>query len=940
MTTTQAGVVLRHIRGLAAVNAAGHVDDRQLLERFTARREGAAFEALLRRHGPMVHGVCRRVLGNAHDVEDAFQATFLVLASRAGSIGRRESVGGWLYRVAYHTALKARASAAARRRREQRTDDRPQCDPLADVSGRELLTVLDEELARLPEKYRAPLVLCYLEGATRDEAAARLGYSAPTLKRRLEAGRQRLRRRLERRGLALSAALLAAGVCGTAVPSALAAATIGAARVVVSGSPTVLPAGVAALLTQSLRAATAGPRKAVAALLLAASLVVATVGLLAYRAPAAVGDEPPPAAPAPKPAAPDAKEMTITGRILGADGKPIPGAPVVVLGLPQLRYRSSDATPFRGVLLAEGKADNEGRFRLSAPRTSSARFRELYAVATAEKHAPAWRRLNPDAEEPEAILTLPPEQVVRGTLVDLQGEPAAKVTVTPSYVGGMSNGQPDGLSLHDLPRRAPWPEAVTTDEKGRFVIRGCNRDRGATLSVDDERFAAQSFRAETPGKPRAGHRVLGYDAGGYLNIQQSADDEKGQPVDLKLSLAPARVVEGQVVYADTGKPAAKAVVSGTRTDADGRFLLRFAGRDAVTLEVYAPDGEPYLSIHHRVQWPKGGVKQEVKIALPRGVLVRGRVTEAGSGKPVAGAGVQFWPQDGDNPDRPRNALTGWSFSEVTKEDGIFQMAVIPGQGHLLVQGPTPEYVHAEIGHEVISRGQPGGSRLYPDAFVKLDLPAKGEPKDVAVTLRRGATVRGRLLGPDGKPVSRALLLHRLHVTRDLSWHFTQDVRDGVFEIHGLDPEKAVPVHFLDAEHQWGATVELSGKQAGETMTVRLAPCGKATARYVDGKGQPLTDYAPAPDIVITPGASGDYGAAVAKGELLADAGSLANIDRHNYWDRLKTDAKGRVTFPALIPGATYRVSRWEKDHWVPHKEFKAEAGKTIDLGDVVIDRKE
>ena len=104
------------------------------------------------------------------------------------------------------------------------------------------------------------------------------------------------------------------------------------------------------------------------------------------------------------------------------------------------------------------------------------------------------------------------------------------------------------------------------------------------------------------------------------------------------------------------------------------------------------------------------------------------------------------------------------------------MAVFPGAGHLLVEGPTPDYVHVEIGHEVIFHGGRGGSRLYPDAFVKLDLPAKGEPKEVAVTLRRGATVRGRLLGPDGKPVARAILLHRLHVTRDLSWHFPAEAR--------------------------------------------------------------------------------------------------------------------------------------------------------------------
>jgi RNA polymerase sigma factor (sigma-70 family) len=943
MTTTHAGVVLRHIRGLAAGGLAAQLADKQLLERFTTTHDPTAFEALLRRHGALVWGVCRRLLRDPHDAEDAFQATFLALAQKARSIRQRDSVGGWLYQVACNAALKVRASAAVRLRHERRADDRPPADPLAELTGRELLAVLDEELRRLPGRLRAPLVLCYLEGKARDEAARALGWSLGTLKRRLEQARARLRDRLERRGLALTA-LLAAGVVSAAVPVRLAAATARAALLAASGKAAV-PAAAVALTTDALRAMTGIGRKVLVVVLLVVGLVAAGAGWLAVRPPpadtSAAEEHAAPLASAAAPAAADEKKaMTVTGRVLGPDGKPVPDASVVVFGLPLRPYRRSDPTAYRGELLAEGKADAEGQFRLPAPRTSSAQYREVYVVATAEKHAPAWRRLNADAEQAGAVLKLPPEQVVRGSFVDLQGVPAARVKVSVSYLGGMTNGQPDGISPRNLPQRAPWPEPVTTDEKGAFVIRGCNRDQGFTLAVSDDRFGTQSFQIEAPGKPRPGHRVLGYDVGGYLNVQESGPNEKGQPEVLKLPLAPARIVEGRVVYADTGKAAAKATVSGTPADEDGRFLLRFAGRDAVTLEVYAPDGEPYFSVHHRVQWAKGTVKQEVKVALPRGVLVRGKVTEAGSGKPVAGAGVQFWPQQVDDPARPKNVLTGWIHNEVTRDDGTFRMTVFPGPGHLLFQGPTPDYVHASIGHSVVTSGQPGGSRLYPDAFVKLDTSAQDGPKELAVTLRRGATVRGRLLGPDGKPVTRAVMLHRLHVTRDLSWHFADEARDGVFEVHGLDPDRAVPVYFLDAEKQCGATVELSGKQAGEAVIVKLALCGKATVRYVDGQGRPLAGYAAAPDIVVTPGASSDDAAAQAKGELLADAGSLTNLDRHNYWDRLRTDAKGRITFPALIPGATYRVGRYDRDRWLPHKEFTAESGKTIDLGDVTIKKAE
>jgi RNA polymerase sigma-70 factor (ECF subfamily) len=210
MTTTQAGILFRHLRGLAAAGPLSQHPDRQLLERFTTGGDEAAFETLLRRHGPMVLGVCRRVLHDPHDADDAFQATFLVLTRKAASISKRDSVGGWLYQVAYNMALKAKASATARQRHERRAGDRSPVDPLTELTGRELVAVLDEVLQQLPERYRAPLVLCYLEGKTRDEAAQQLGWTMGTLKRRLQQARTSLRRQLQHRGLAMPAALLAA----------------------------------------------------------------------------------------------------------------------------------------------------------------------------------------------------------------------------------------------------------------------------------------------------------------------------------------------------------------------------------------------------------------------------------------------------------------------------------------------------------------------------------------------------------------------------------------------------------------------------------------------------------------------------------------------------------------------------------------------------------
>ncbi len=219
--------LLDQVRTLATTGR--EVPDGELVARFVRQGDEAAFEALLRRHGPAVLGVCRRLLRHAQDAEDAFQATFLLLARKAGSLRRQEAVGCWLYGVARRVALKAQARAARQRRREEQVPERPPGDPLAEISLREAQALLDQELLRLPIALQGPLLLCCLEGLTRDEAAARLGIPVRVLKNRLEEGRHRLRTRLARRGLSLSAVLPPACLASEALPPHLLAAGLRAA---------------------------------------------------------------------------------------------------------------------------------------------------------------------------------------------------------------------------------------------------------------------------------------------------------------------------------------------------------------------------------------------------------------------------------------------------------------------------------------------------------------------------------------------------------------------------------------------------------------------------------------------------------------------------------------------------------------------------------------
>jgi RNA polymerase sigma factor (sigma-70 family) len=190
--------------------------DRQLLERFTGTGDEAAFAAIVDRHGPMLLGLCRRLLSDPHLADDVLQATFLVLVRKSRSIRQRDNVAGWLYGVAQRLARQARLAEAARSRREHRVVNERSRASGTDANWHELLGALDEELQRMPERYRLPLLLCYLEGRTQDEAAKQLGLSLSTLRRRLEAGRTSLRVRMTRRGATLGAALFA----GVLVPSA------------------------------------------------------------------------------------------------------------------------------------------------------------------------------------------------------------------------------------------------------------------------------------------------------------------------------------------------------------------------------------------------------------------------------------------------------------------------------------------------------------------------------------------------------------------------------------------------------------------------------------------------------------------------------------------------------------------------------------------------
>ena len=354
----------------------------------------------------MILNVARRVLHNGHDAEDVFQATFLVLLRKAPTLCWQQSVGNWLYEVAYRLALKAKTAAARRSLHEAQASSARASDMPPDLTWRELQTLLDEELHRLPVSFRVPLILCYLEGSTRDEAAQRLGWSLSTLKRRLERGRELLRLRLVRRGLTVSAALLAPMLMqntaqATLGPS-LVHATVRTALQWEAGRALaeLVSAPIAALVKGGLRTMFLTKLKVVMTMLVAAG-VFAGAGALARQGlsekPAALpasgvsslknAKEYLVAKPEPTTSNPNsAQSVQISGRVLDPEGKPVAGAKLYLLD----RASETSEPSVRAVT----KADGRFQFQVTKPKENdpdSGRWRLASAiVAVAQGFGPDW----------------------------------------------------------------------------------------------------------------------------------------------------------------------------------------------------------------------------------------------------------------------------------------------------------------------------------------------------------------------------------------------------------------------------------------------------------------------------------------------------------------------------------------------------------------------
>jgi RNA polymerase sigma factor (sigma-70 family) len=933
--------------------ADGGVTDRQLLARFVARRDEAAFAALVRRHGRLVLAACRRVLGEAADVEDAFQSTFLVLVRKAASVNWERSVGPWLFCVAHREAVRARTLARRRREREAQVAGRSEA-AAPDLSWREACDLLHRELDRLPDKYRLPLLACYLEGRSRDEAAAQLGWTAGTLKGRLERGRLLLRDRLARRGVTLSVGFLAAVAAPASaepLPSVLVDSTVQAA---LSPRPAGTAAALAALLARGApRTMTTTRRIALVTALSAVALIALAAGGWTRPTPA----DPPPAAPAAAPAADKAPAtVTVSGQVLSPDGKPFAGAKV---SLPLITAAMDEKIADEEELIkrldwsVRATTDADGRFRFTAPWPAGVRFTSVTATADGygfdgvTQHDP-----KPDSFSDLTLRLAKDDVPVKGRVLDTEGRPVPGATALLMSVEIPPNGDLSAY-LAEYRRLVPLtygkncyltpPPAlakpVKTDADGRFELRGVGRDRIAVVQIKGPGVETAVLRVLTrPGVDAASLPQPGGKPGG-----NHADQPSYGPEFNHVAL-PVQAVSGTVRERGTGKPVAGVSVWGHAigrsgdaqavTDAQGRYRLVGLPKAGQRRLILTPAADqPYLWAARELPDDPGLAAQTADFELTRGVVVTGRIYDKATGKPAEGSlGYVPLPDNKHFKDIPDPSGKYESLDRSSRPDGTYRLVVMPGSGIITVQAhdnryrpaPVPEPAEGQAPITPRDGGFPSAYGHY--AFIsgcnaaRMINPAPGtEAMTVDLPLDPGRSLAGRVVGPDGQPLGGATL-----TGLTATWSRPQELPGAELTILSLAPPEPRVLAGWHLGRKLAGALTVRGDEPAPVL-LKLQPAGSLVGRVVDAEGRPVA------------GAHLAYGYRDDKGKEM----NLFNANTE--LPPTTTGPDGRFRIEGLVPGlgARVRIYGVEKgDKFLRTAKGKGvlavRSGATDDVGDLTV----
>jgi RNA polymerase sigma factor (sigma-70 family) len=945
--------LLRYLRRLARHTEPSEASDAVLLGRFIAERDERAFAALVDRHAALVLQVCRRVLGDTPDAQDAFQATFLVLARKAATVHPRDALPAWLHGVARRVALKTR-SARARRLRDGPTLATPPIDPrpgpLAELSARELLAIVDEEVGRLAEVYRLPVILCCLEGRSREEAAQQLGWTPGSVKGRLERGRAILHERLVRRGLTLAAALaaveLSRGAASAALiarladPTVLAALAFAARRTPTADGVSAKAIDLARHVIQSMAL---DRLKRVAMLLLAVGVL--TVGWAAQRkteAPlmtalddrsASFSSAEPDRVTVPTTPGEIEARIEVSGIVLDPNGRPLAGAKLYVGYAP--RRSEPEAIAHLPIYPLRAISGTEGRFRFAFSRADlDERYLDAsrpVVIAVADGFGLNWTDIGGPGERAVRRVRLVEDAPLEGRILDPDRRPVVGAKI---HVRQLSGGSAAGLTRylqHFDPDaelftscRGPLPgqpPQVTTDADGRFRLTGVGRDRIVTLAV------------EGPAGMMGGVTVVTRPAAAVSDTPFV----RGVPFDYVAS-AP-RPIRGVVRDKQTGALLAGVRISTgmggptTLTDAQGRYeLFDSATRLGFAVTAQPQSGQPYLAAEARLPRQTGLEALTADLELVGGLPVCGRVIDRTTGRPPKRATVEYYPLYSNAHSAALtvlNRLTPVSCA-VVQPDGAYRLTVLPGPGVVLVAAsPRDSYAAARLDKRELANLFNDGKHHGSGSWIYIAPGARGisdrcvdrynalaliKPDDKAqslaldFTLEQAPPVPGTVVGPDGQPVVGA------RVVGLTSMPDVETLQGASFTIEGLNPRRTRRLTFYHREKGLAKDLTIRGDQTKE-LTVQLEPCGVVCGRTVDRAGHPLAG------VVI----------------------SCGNPEQH-LRARAETESDGRFRVP-LVPGLKYGLVAEVAGNRLKTQdearkdvtrlgEFEVESGQTKDLGDL------
>ena len=920
MSTTTMGGALRHLRDLFGEGTVVGLTDGQLLARYVDRQDGPAFAALVARHGPMVLGACRAILKHEHDVEDAFQATFLVLARRAASVRDGDALAGWLHRVAYHAAVRVKVDVRRRLEREieflaKVTSERKEAGPTA-LS--EIQTIVHEEINRLPDQGRLAVVLCDLQGLTYEQAAYRLHCTVPALRCRLAKARKRLRDRLTRRGMAPGAQAL-----GALMPSPAVAVPVAWTWSVVStataGRASVIVASLSRLVIRSLFEV----RLVIASLALLVSAVAVSAGVFAIGA---IGhDEPKPAPRAPSSARASAAELPggkdteppaispqsireLRGRVVGPDAQPVPGA-VLRAGWQFNNDRDDQPEP-------DTISGPDGRFvlRIRRPRRDSTMLYGIpmapWVVASAPGFGVGGALVSdrPGASGELIVRLVDDGPPIEGRILNLEGRPVPDARIEVGRIWYAKDGNLGDLieknragAVRDIwngLKEIQATIATTTDSEGHFRLTGIGRDQVADMLVSGSTIATTRLLAMSRNASEAQcfdrwpeTTTIVFHAPRFTHVA-----------------APIKPIEGVLRDKDTGRPIAgmklRASVVDKKssvihpalgveaiTDANGRYRLSGLPKAAeYRIFVEPGPGLPYIKARFVAGAGSYGLDPVTfDIKLKRGIVVRGRVTDKATGLPARGYVHSFTFRNPQLVDFPGyNGLPNYAYLD---EDGRFEVVAMPGRGIIACHSEALRYRRgvgaASIkGYDAeregfLTRPMDCTTANY-HAMVEVNLDAGAESAKADLQVDPGRSLGMNVIDPSGMPIggTKVVGLSDLHPLAEF------DEESPTIAVHGLDPSRPRRVIVTLAARKLIGSLYIKGDEAGP-LTVRLQPWGTIIGRIVDDEGKPRGGMGLFSAGGIFPSRPDVQG-------VLADAGWIG--------------PDGRFRFDRLVPGLKYGAS--------------------------------